>query len=175
MLSRSAAQGFEQFVLASLRPLSRTAYTLTGDKGAAEDLIQETHLRVARHWSRLSRQGADPLPYARRVLYRLWLDSVRWRRRRPETIGDVHDLAVSDGMDVVVAREVLRSAFSALPPRQRAVLVLRYLDERSEHETAEILECSVSNVQALARRALATLRQHDLIAEQSGRFETDGG
>ncbi|WP_353952145.1 sigma factor [Knoellia sp. S7-12] len=84
----SDADDFDGFVHRSLPALSRAAYGLTSDRHRAEDLVQETHIRVARHWQRLMRDGDDPLPYARKILYRMWLDSLRWRRRHPERIGE---------------------------------------------------------------------------------------
>ncbi|WP_353952149.1 SigE family RNA polymerase sigma factor [Knoellia sp. S7-12] len=156
---RSSAE-FEKFVHGSLPTLSRSAYALTGDAHLAQDLVQETHIRVARHWNRLTRDDEDVLPYARKVLYRLWLDSRRWRSRHPEHVTEEEPAVATstDESELIVARLTVKSALMQLTPRQRAVVVLRFLEDRSEAEVAELLGQTVPTVHALVQRALAQLR-----------------
>ena len=164
-------EGFRAFVRSSLPILSRAAYALTFDIHRAQDLVQETHIRVARHWDRLAKPPSDPLPYARKILYRLWQDSLRWHSRHPERLGEVPDLAGDSTQEAVTEALVLREALARLPQLQRAVLVLRYLDGQTEAETAEILGCTVATVQSQARRGLSSLRGHYglPVAEQQAR------
>ncbi|WP_028654298.1 SigE family RNA polymerase sigma factor [Nocardioides sp. J54] len=144
---------FEAFVLARRGALLRTAFLLTGDAHAAEDLVQTALVKVVGRWRRIQ---ADPEPYVRTVLGR---ESVnRWRRRRwrevttdqlPEAVGR------EDG---TVDRLDLRAALDRLAPRQRAVLVLRYYEDLTEAQTAEVLGIAVGTVKSHARDALARLR-----------------
>jgi RNA polymerase sigma-70 factor (sigma-E family) len=157
---REAETSFEDFVYARSSSLLRTALLLTGQNRAdAEDLLQIALERAYRHWSRLCR-GGDPERYIRRILANASTD--RWRRlaRRPEqpipAAGS--EPAVPDGTAKIVDREYLLWALATLPPRQRAVLVLRYFDDMSEGETAQILGCSLGTVKSHAARALARLR-----------------
>ncbi|GAB3871977.1 SigE family RNA polymerase sigma factor [Terrabacter terrigena] len=152
------ATGFDEFVRRSTPTLSRAAYALTSEVHIAQDLVQETHIRIARHWDRLSSEPEDPLPYARKTLYRLWQDSLRWRARHPERLGDL-----PDGMTKAEARDPsdtldLQAALAKLPRLQRALLVLRYLEGQTESQAAEILGCSLGTVQSQSRQALSTLR-----------------
>jgi RNA polymerase sigma-70 factor (sigma-E family) len=149
---------FGDFVRARGPALLRTAHLLTGDRGAAEDLLQQALERLVRHWSRID---GDPEPWVRRTLVNLSTD--RWRRRvrRPEQLdGRVPDLARDeDGFAVREQRWELVDMLRALPVGQRTVLVLRYFDELSEQETAEALGCSVGTVKSATSRALARLRE----------------
>lgn len=148
---------FTLFVSQRGHALLRAAYALTGDQHAAEDLVQSALAKLAGHWSRID---GEPEPYVRRILYREFVSAWRWRRRRPEYVTDrLPDRAARDDVaaDTVVRLE-LRRALAALPPRQRAVVVLRYLEDRSEQEVAEILGCSPGTVGSQASRALAKLR-----------------
>jgi DNA-directed RNA polymerase specialized sigma24 family protein len=123
--------GFTSFVRARSAALGRTAQLLTGDRQLAEDLLQEALTRVAARWEKVC-AGGDPEPYVRRVLYTCAVDG--WRRRRPlEVLGEV-------------------------PPRQRAVLVLRFYEDATEVQAAQLLGCSVSTVKSQTRHALARLR-----------------
>jgi RNA polymerase sigma-70 factor (sigma-E family) len=158
--SREAEASFEDFVYARSSSLLRTALLLTGQNRAdAEDLLQIALERAYRHWSRLCR-GGDPERYVRRILANASTD--RWRRlaRRPEQPMPAagSEPTVPDGTAKIVDREYLLWALAALPPRQRAVLVLRYFDDMSEGETAQILGCSLGTVKSHAARALARLR-----------------
>lgn len=160
MRNREAQASFEDFVYARSSSLLRTALLLTGQNRAdAEDLLQIALERAYRHWPRLCRSG-EPERYIRRILANASAD--RWRRlaRRPEQPMPAAgpDPAVPDGTAKIVDREYLLWALATLPPRQRAVLVLRYFDDMSEGETAQILGCSLGTVKSHAARALARLR-----------------
>ncbi len=148
---------FEAYVHARNAALSRIAYLLTGDHHLAEDLVQQTLLRVVGHWRRVASAG-DPDAYVRRVLYHEHISWWRRRRHRTETPGDVPHRATSDPSDEVVVTIAVRTALARLAPRQRAVLVLRYFEDLSESQTAEILGVSVGTVKSQARDGLARLR-----------------
>jgi RNA polymerase sigma-70 factor (sigma-E family) len=146
---------FEEFVRGRSTGLLRTAYLLTGDRGHAEDLLQGVLERMSRRWSSIaeSREG-----YARRALVNA--STNRWRRRTPATIelDDRHQRAVPDASIAIAVRDQLIRGLMALPPRQRAVLVLRYFEDLSEAETAHALACSVGTVKSQASRGLERLR-----------------
>ena len=152
---------FEEFVQACSPRLFRTALLLTGqDRATAEDLLQLALERAYRHWGRVCRSG-DPERYVRRILANAAND--RWRRavRRPERPLDSRhaDLVVADQADTVAERDFLIRALAGLPPRQRTVLVLRYYNDLSEAEIADVLGCSVGTVKSQASRGLARLRE----------------
>ena len=156
---------FEQFVTASGDALLRTAYLVVWDPVEAEDLVQDCLLAVARRWPRVRRMD-HPHAYARRVLINLALDGAQRRtRRRLELMADGAP-AISDLADESAARRVhavgvraeLIQALGTLPPRQRAVLVLRYFEDLSEAQVAELLGCSVGTVKSTASRALSRLQ-----------------
>ena len=144
---------FDQFVAARLPALQRTAYLLTGNQADAEDLVQVALVRCVPCWSRIA---DNPEPYVRKVLVNENIS--RWRRRRwrevqvdsppePATVDSTSD-----------DRLVLARALSALAPRQRAVIVLRYYEDLTERDTATLLGISVGSVKSQARDALARLR-----------------
>ena len=153
---------FESYVRARSAALARAAYLLTGDVHHAEDLLQDTLARVADRWPALVRKG-DPDAFVRKVMYHRAVDVWRRRRVRPEVlskdVGDRPELrSRGDDADTVVRRLVLRDALARLTPRQRAVLVLRFYEDCTEAQTAEILACSVNTVKSQTRHALGRLR-----------------
>ncbi|MEV4833170.1 SigE family RNA polymerase sigma factor [Nonomuraea sp. NPDC049486] len=148
---------FREFVAAHQQALMRTAYLLTGDAHQAEDLLQSALLKVFGRWFRLSRVEY-PEAYARKVLLNQYIS---WRRRRVRAelpTADPPDRLYSSE-DSTIVRLVMRRALMRLPPRQRAVIVLRYYEDRTERETAELLNCSVGTVKSQAHYALARLRE----------------
>ena len=160
MRVREAEVSFEEFVYARSGSLLRTALLLTGQNQAeAEDLLQLALERAYRHWARVCRSG-EPERYVRGILANASAD--RWRRlaRRAERPLPARgeDPALPDHSAVVADRDYLLRALAALPPRQRAVLVLRYFDDLSEAETADMLGCSLGTVKSQAARGLARLR-----------------
>ncbi len=154
---------FERLVRELTPSLLRTAQLTCWDAAEAEDLVQETWLRVARRWPRVRRMD-NPRGYARRILVNLAIDGgVRRSRRRTELVSgesgtSVHDPSAVSALSSVENQLELRRALSLLTPRQRAILVLRYWEDRSEREVAELLGCSANSVKSTASRALAQLR-----------------
>ncbi|MBV9836845.1 MAG: SigE family RNA polymerase sigma factor [Solirubrobacterales bacterium] len=154
---------FEQFVVRCTGQLLRTGYLVVWDLAEAEDLVQETLVRVARRWARV-RKMDHPLAYARRVLVNLALESSerRGRQRRElsaDSVDDPIDEASGRAFGRIDARSELEGALAKLPPRQRAVLVLRYFVDLPEAEVASILGCSLGTVKSTASRGLARLEQ----------------
>jgi RNA polymerase sigma-70 factor (sigma-E family) len=151
---------FADFVQRRSGALLRAAWLLTsGDWALAEDLAQTTLGEVWRRWDRVATMDA-PDAYAHRVLVNT---SLRWRGRRwtgetavaelPERVADG-----GGGFQQVDVRESLRGALRELTARQRAVIMLRYFEDRTEAETADIMGCSVGTVKSQASKALARLR-----------------
>jgi RNA polymerase sigma-70 factor (sigma-E family) len=153
--------------------LLAAAVLLTGSRVAGEDLLQVALERLMRNWSRV--QG-DKEGYLRRTLYHLAVDRWRLRRRRPEVLTEIEPPGQADGAEALHLRQALIKALAMLPPRQRAVLVLRYWEQFSESEAAELLGCSVGTVKSTASRGLARLREltadwalEDAIVKGTGR------
>jgi RNA polymerase sigma-70 factor (sigma-E family) len=137
--------------------LVRTAYLLTGSQYAAEDLVQTTLTRLYLAWDRISdRQHVDA--YARRALVNEHRSTWRRTSRRLEVLSDAppetgQEPEADDG-----EREAVWRFVQTLPPRQRAVIVLRYYEDLSEAEIADLLGISTGTVKSQASRALASLR-----------------
>ncbi|HEY7222580.1 MAG TPA: SigE family RNA polymerase sigma factor [Micromonosporaceae bacterium] len=151
---------FRDFVAGRSAGLLRTAYFLTGgDVHEAQDLLQTALISTARHWSRIVHRDA-PEAYVRRVLARHQINRWRARARRPETLmASPPDHANGhEEQNSVELRQGLILALRALPPRQRAVVVLRYYEDRAESEVADLLNISVGTVRSQAAKALAKLR-----------------
>lgn len=149
---------FSEFVEARSYALFRTALALTGHRQQAEDLLQTVLARGARQWARI-RTGA-PEAYLRTALYReqtSWWRSLR--RRREVSTSEVPEVGIAvDAMAMVDLHLALRQALARLAPKHRAVLVLRYFEDRPDSEIARILNCKESTVRSQAARALARLR-----------------
>jgi RNA polymerase sigma-70 factor (sigma-E family) len=162
--ARSSRQEFERFVTDRSGSLLQTAYLMAGNLAEAEDLVQETLLRVARHWPKV-RAMEYPAAYARRVLVNVALDGAERRARRAGELaapdGDATDLADTRAQRElygVDAQLELLGALGALTARQRAIILLRYWEDLPETDVAEILGCSVGTVKSTASRSLARLR-----------------
>lgn len=159
-VSKDADTSFEEFVHGRSAHLFKLALLLTGQNRAeAEDLLQIALERAYRRRASLSR-GRSPEPYVRRVLVNASIDRWRTLGRRAERPLDAVEAgpAVDDGTGQVADRDLLMRSLAVLPPRQRAVLVLRYWEDRSEAEIAGMLGCSVGTVKSQASRGLARLR-----------------
>ena len=149
---------FRGWVAEGRAGLRRTAYLLCGDWYLADDLVQETLARMFAVWERVTRSG-PPDAYARRVLTRLVIDQTRLPSRREAAVAKLPerpspaDPAYVDGDGPAVI-----AALQAVPAGQRAVLVLRYWEDRSIEETARLLGTSEGNVKSQASRGLAALR-----------------
>lgn len=151
---------FDQFVAAQVDDLLRTAYLIVWDAGEAEDLVQECLLKVARRWSRICRME-QPRAYARRILVNLALDGARGRAQRRVELGPgvAADPIAIDPLPALEARAELLQALGELNTRQRAVLVLRYFNDLTESQIADVLGCSPGTVKSSASRGLARLRE----------------
>ncbi|WP_433517618.1 SigE family RNA polymerase sigma factor [Nonomuraea sp. CA-143628] len=147
---------FQAFVAAHQRPLMRLAYLLTGEVHLAEDLVQSVLVRMIGRWAKLGH--IDNLDaYARKTMVNQYIS---WRRRRGSDevpSAEPPDRAYSPE-DSAVLRIVLRQALMRLTPKQRAVLVLRFYEDRTERDVADLLGCSVGTVKSQAHHALARLR-----------------
>jgi RNA polymerase sigma-70 factor (sigma-E family) len=150
---------YEEFVNSRLPALLRYATMLTGDPHSATDVVQETMIRVHLKWSRVVRSGA-PERYVRRMLTNVYLDGRRgsWLRRVVLHADPVEPPAVRDHAESAAERDRMWSMLAGLPPRQRAAVVLRYYEQLTDAEIAEVLGCAVGTVRGHISRALATLR-----------------
>ena len=163
MRPEDAYAGLDALIARRGDALLATATLLAGSRPAGEDLLQAALERVMRHWRRIR---DEPELYLRRTIYRLAVDQWRARRRRPEVLGKTEaelDTASQraghpDSTEAVHLRLALVQGLAQLPPRQRAVLVLRYWEQLSESEAADLLGCSLGTVKSSASRGLARLR-----------------
>jgi RNA polymerase sigma-70 factor (sigma-E family) len=149
-------QEFHDFVIANGPGLLRAAFLLTGDRGHAEDLAQQTLMRSYLAWDRVA-AADDPSAYTKRILYRTF-GRIHRRRTVPETLTAPVDVGQRDQADETGDRDQLRRALRELTPRQRAVVVLRFFDDLSVESTARILGCSVGTVKSQTAKALSRLR-----------------
>jgi RNA polymerase sigma-70 factor (sigma-E family) len=152
---------FEDFVASRGQALQRFGYALTGDWSLAEDLLQTALVRAYPRWSRI--QKDDPEGYVRKVMLNTW--SSWWRRRwRGELPTDrLPEVSAPDRFTGVDSRQALRMALAVLPARQRAVVVLRYHQDLSEAQVASMLGISVGTVKSQAAKALASLREQEVL------------
>ena len=152
MATPTDADAFDAFVAARGRALFRTAYLLTSDPHLAEDLVQTTLVETWRRWRRVGgMEHAEA--YVRRIMVTSHLKAHR-KRRVPEAFGELPETPVHDSAPPT---DLMR-ALAELPAQQRAVVVLRYFDDRTESQTADLLGCSVGTVKSHHSRALARLR-----------------
>ncbi|MEI5673293.1 MULTISPECIES: SigE family RNA polymerase sigma factor [Nocardioides] len=148
---------YEEFVAARSATLFRTAYLLTGSRADAEDLLQVALVKVYAAWRRVSR-ATSPEAYARRTLVNAFVSSRRPARfTRERLVHSPPDAAVHDPDPD--DRLALWPLVSALPPRQRAVVVLRYYEGLSEREIAEELRIAPGTVKSTCSAALRSLRE----------------
>ncbi|WP_406038614.1 SigE family RNA polymerase sigma factor [Micromonospora sp. NBC_00898] len=151
----AADRSYVAFVEVAWQRHIRLAMLLTGDRWRAEELLQDSLVKVYERWRRLSRLD-DPHAYLRRALVNNHTSG--WRRRRRERlVADVPDRAAPAG-DVGPDAVVLRRALMSLPTKQRAVVVLRHYEDLTEREVAQLLGCSVGTVKSQNARALDKLR-----------------
>lgn len=154
---------FTQFVQARGTALARTAYLIVGDRHRSEDVLQTALAETYVRWHRL-RQPAAAEAYVRKAI--VTANSAWWRRRAS---GELPHDALPDGVlhdrtDEVVERHTILALLQQLSPRQRAVLVLRFFDDMSEHDVARTLGCSTGSVKQHTARGLERLRalMHDV-------------
>ena len=158
---------FEVFVAARSAALLRTAYLLTGSLPDAEDLLQTTLIKVYVAWPRV-RAADSPDAYARRVLVNAFLSARRPARFARERLVAVPPERGTPDPDVA-DRLALWPVVAALPPRQRAVVVLRYYAGLSEAEIADALGCAPGTVKSTASAALKALRSRLTTTEELDR------
>ena len=152
--------GFDHFVLTRSDALLRTAYLLTRDHALAEDLLQTALTKAWFAWERID---GEPEPYVRRILVTTFASWWRrkWRGEQPSEELPEAGHGGPAARDVHVgtdARHDLWQAMGRLPRRQRAVVVLRYVEDLTEAQTAEVLGCSGGTVKSQTRKAFAKLR-----------------
>ncbi|MFI5956001.1 SigE family RNA polymerase sigma factor [Cryptosporangium sp. NPDC051539] len=150
-----AFAGLDAFIAERGDALLATAILLAGGRDAGQDLLQAAIERLMRRWHKID---GDPEGYARRILYHLAVDTWRRRARRPELLTSIDARTTPDETEMLDLRDALIRALSQLPPKQRAVLVLRYWEHLTEAEAAERLGCSVGTVKSSTSRGLARLR-----------------
>jgi len=156
-------ESFRVFAVEHAARLRRSAYLFCGDWHLAEDLMQSALIKIYRSWTRVEKDESLA-NYSRTVLLRTWLDEKRrpWRRSEqssaevPERLDEARGPA--DSPDRLWARDLVHQGLLRLPPRQRAVLVLRYFDDLSVAETAEVMGCSEGTVKSQTARGLDALR-----------------
>jgi RNA polymerase sigma-70 factor (sigma-E family) len=150
--------GYVEFVREHTAVLLRTAYLLTGSAVAAEELVQDTLVRLYPKWDLVA--GADvPLAYVRRSLSNAYVNDRRRASRREFAYADVPDRVDDhDDIDRLADRDQIRDVLAGLPQRQRAALVLRFFEDLDDAATADALGCREGTVRSLVSRGLATLR-----------------
>ena len=156
-MPRRDPAAFAEFVAARSASLHRTAYLLVGDRGLAQDLLQEALTKTYVAWPRLRVPGKAEA-YTRKALT---TTAITWYRRRswgerpvdtvPERAGAGHD-------DDVATRDLLWQALQALPPRQRAAIVLRFYEDLPEADIAAVMRCRTGTARSLISRGMAALR-----------------
>jgi RNA polymerase sigma-70 factor (sigma-E family) len=147
---------FREFMVSRWPGLVRLGYALTGDRWLAEDLAQTALARACTAWWRVSRAD-DPDAYVRRILINA--SNNRFRRQRPpQDTREVPEVVLADPAAMADERSDLIAALRLLPPRQRAVIVLRYWGDMTDAQVAALLGCSEGTVRSQAWRALAKLR-----------------
>jgi RNA polymerase sigma-70 factor (sigma-E family) len=145
-----------EYVRARYPLLLRRAYLLTGDHGDAEDLVQDV---LARSWRRLDRGGVENADaYLNRALVNAAVSRWRHRARVRATVTAPEQTASPDRTDEVAERDRMWRALQSAPPRQRAVLVLRYYEDLPEADVAALLGISVGTVRSQNAKGLARLR-----------------
>ena len=161
---------FSAYMSARQPALYRTAYLLAGDHAGAEDLLQNAFAKLYLSWDKIRDRGALD-GYVRRIMVNE--NTSLWRRawkRREHSSDSLPDRGAVDTYDDGMGGE-LWSFVQTLPPRQRSVIVLRYYEQLSEAEIADVLGVSVGTVKSQASRALAALRArapHALHPDESG-------
>ena len=155
-----AEEEFREFAVAVQGHLRRSAYLLCGDWHLAEDIVQSAFVKIFRAWRRV-RKVDNQLGYARQVVYRCFLDLYRKERKQLPTvpIGGLADQVVAgaEAGDASFDGMVLE-ALAGLPPRARAVIVLRFWEDMSVEQTASVLGVTEGTVKSQTSRAVAQLR-----------------
>lgn len=155
-------QEFAEYFAARRDAVRRTAFMLCGDWHRADDLAQTAFVALHRRWRKIRDRGALDA-YVRKTVVRAVIDESRRPWRRERFVEELPEVSIQDGSggdvgDAVATRSTLLDGLRQVPPRQRAVLVLRFLDGLDVAATAEALRCSEGTVKSQTARGLATLR-----------------
>ncbi|MBA2559462.1 MAG: SigE family RNA polymerase sigma factor [Propionibacteriales bacterium] len=156
--SHEDISAFSALVAARSPALLRTAYVIVGDRQLAQDLLQEALVKAYVAWPRL-RETTKAEAYVRRTIV---TTAISWRRRRSfheRPVDPLPDAKSPDQTDRLAIQDDLWEHVRALPTRQRAALVLRYYEDLTEAETAELMGCSVGTVKSQVAAALGKLRE----------------
>ena len=153
-------QDFAEYFAARRDAVRRSAYLLCGDWHRADDLAQTAFVALHRRWRKIRDRGALDA-YVRRTLVRAVIDESRRPWRRERFVEELPETPVSTGEigDSVATRSALLDGLRVVPPRQRAVLVLRFLEGLDVAATAEALKCSEGTVKSQTARGLTALRE----------------
>ncbi len=162
---------FSAFVSASSRRLLHVATLITGDRDRAEEAVQAVLVNAYPRWAAIKKE--DPFAYVRRGIVNHHVSW--WQRvgRRESLTNRVPEPALPDHANVVNHRLVLLEALQALTRRERQVIVLRYIEDLSEHQTAAELGVAIGTVKSTTARALAKLRACDPLAAYATEFTND--
>jgi RNA polymerase sigma-70 factor (sigma-E family) len=174
-MRRSEEERFRAFAADVMPWLTRVATLLTGDRHRGDDLVQETLVKAYMKWPQV-RSAGDPRAYVRQILVRCAIDASRAPHRRELSAGAAGDVLVDrpglGGDPAVLDREPLVAALDRLPPRQRAVVALRFLEDADVATTAQLLGVTTGTVKSTTHDALrslrALLRPADAAAELAG-------
>lgn len=153
---------FEEFAAARLPALLRYAAVLTGDREQARDIVQTVLARAFANWAKI-RRSDRPEAYVHRMVTNEFLNTRRGRRPRlveltREVVSGRHAPTVADHAEQIGERGELWQHLQNLPPRQRAVIVLRYYEGLPDRQIAGMLGCTTGTVRGYAARAMAALR-----------------
>ncbi|MGH3153666.1 MAG: SigE family RNA polymerase sigma factor [Streptosporangiaceae bacterium] len=163
IISADGGEDFKTFAASRWPGLVRLAFGLTGDRWLAEDIAQIALARAYVAWRRVSRAD-DPDAYVRRILVNA--SNRRFCRRRvTEQPGELPETPVASPADLIGERAALLAALHQLPPRQRAVIVLRYWEDLTDAQIAAALGCTPGTVRSQLSRALAKLRLDPALRE----------
>jgi RNA polymerase sigma-70 factor (ECF subfamily) len=169
-------EAFEAFFVRHRTLIFRTAYGLTGDRQAAEEVLQDTFARAYRHRARLL-PNLSPVPWLHRVALNLCYSRLDRRRVKAEpiaeeTVGHLRDAAIEpeEQVEQQELRQIVREGIAALPVKHQSVVVLYYLNGLSLQETADSLGIRIGTVKSRLHYALSTLRGH---LERDRRFAHD--
>lgn len=158
-MARRDPDAFTEFVAARGGALHRTAYLIVGDAQLAQDLVQEALTKTYVAWPRLKLEQAAE-GYTRKAMVTTaisWFRRKQWSSERPHEY--VPETATGQCVDSVADREWLWRELLLLPPRQRAAIVLRYYDDLTEAQTAEVMGCAIGTVKSQVAAGLAKLRE----------------
>ena len=159
-------RAFAEYFAARQDAVRRSAYLLCGDWHRADDVAQTAFVKLHRHWERVRDKGALDA-WMRRTVVRTVVDESRrpWRRERPTEVLPERAVDAADPGEAMGTRELVLAGLRQVPPRQRAVLVLRFIEDQDVAATAAALGCTEGTVKSQTARGLSTLR---------AALETDG-